>query len=91
MYPTAELCRTQQAIHRERARSSKLENVRLVAEKAAKAWGIEAHIAEQREARRVHVRETADLIAAQRHKAAIEMLYSPNENPDRGRSTGPAA
>ena len=35
MYPTAELCRSQQSHHRERARSFQLENVRSVANKAA--------------------------------------------------------
>ena len=89
MYPTAELCRSQQAFHRERARTTQLENVRMVAEKAAKAWGVEADIAEHREARRVQVRQTADLIAAQRQQAGVEMLYCPNENPDRGLSPGP--
>jgi len=52
MYPTAELCRSQQSYHRERARTSQLENVRSVANKAATAWGVEAEEAERRETRR---------------------------------------
>ena len=63
MYPTAELCRTQQAFHRERADSTLLENVRIVSNKAAIAWGVEAAIADDREARRLKTRLTADLMA----------------------------
>ena len=86
MYPTADLCRIQQAYHRERAETSLLENVRIVANKAAIAWGIEADAAEDREARRVRTRSTADLIAMQRQQAGIEMLVDADENADLGRA-----
>lgn len=84
MYPSATLCRSQQAYHRERARTALLGNVRMVADKAALAWGIEATAAEIREARRIHTRLTADLIAAAKQEAAPSIEASPNENPDRG-------
>ena len=81
MYPTAELCRSQQSFHRERARSSHLENVRSVANKAAIAWGVEAEEAERREERREQTKLIAGLIAA-RKQAAAAPLY-PSQNPDR--------
>ncbi|MES2496558.1 MAG: hypothetical protein V4618_10605 [Pseudomonadota bacterium] len=56
MYPSATLCRAQEAIHLDRANGSALENVRAIAVKAAKAWGIEALAAEAREARGESVR-----------------------------------
>lgn len=80
MYPTAELCRTQQAIHLDRAHASALENVRAIAAKAAKAWGVEAIAAEAREARseRVRLHRLAHPVATR----PIEHYFS--ENPDRG-------
>ena len=45
-------CRIQENVQRDRAANAALENIRLVAEKAAKAWGTVALSAEQREARR---------------------------------------
>lgn len=51
MYPTATLCRAQEALHRDRANASNLVNVRAVATRAAAAWGIEALAAEARERR----------------------------------------
>ena len=70
MYPTAGLCRSQQSYHRERARTSQLDNVRSVADKAATAWGIEAEDAERRETRREQTRRIAGLIAAPKQAAA---------------------
>lgn len=66
MYPSVTLCRTQEAIHLDRASGSTLENVRAVAAKAAKAWGIEAVAAEQREARseRMRLHRLAHPVAA---------------------------
>jgi hypothetical protein len=80
MYPSVTICRTQEAIHLDRARSATLENVRAVAAKAAKAWGMEALAAEQREVRSERVRL---------HRLAHAPLDSPaadyfSENPDRG-------
>jgi hypothetical protein len=78
MYPSAELCRAQQAFQLSRAAAASLGNVRSIAEKAAAAWGVEAGVADDRErryARRVQIREA--------HEQA-ELLLS--ENPDRGRA-----
>lgn len=74
MYPTAELCRSQQSYHRERARSSQLENVRSVANKAAIAWGVEAEEAERREARREQTKLIAHLIAARKQAAVAPSI-----------------
>ena len=80
MYPTAELCRSQQSYHRERARTSQLENVRSVANMAAIAWGVEAEGAERRETRREQTKLIAGLIVAPKQAAA--MLLVSSENPD---------
>lgn len=50
------LCRVQETYQRDRAASAKLENVRLVADRAAKAWEVEALAAEERDARREKTR-----------------------------------
>jgi len=83
MFPSATLCRSQQAYHRERAETALLDNVRNVASKAALAWGKEAEFAEHREARRVRTREVADLIASGKMEAMDEADSFPSENPDR--------
>jgi len=76
-------CRMQENVQRDRATNAKLQNVRLVAGKAAKAWDAVALAAEQREARRERTRIIADIKAFQNQPAAIEdRLLS--ENPDRG-------
>ena len=49
---TADFCRAQEALQRERAASSMLENVRLTAVKAALAWQYQAALAEKMEAKR---------------------------------------
>lgn len=76
MYPSATLCRSQQALQLNRAASATLDNVRSIAERAAAAWGVEAGLAEDRERRHektLRVREA-------REEAAREL----SENPDRG-------
>ena len=83
MYPSATLCRSQQAYHLKRAETSLLDNVRTVANKAALAWSKEAEAAELREARRVRTREIADLIASGKLKATDDTDDDPSENPDR--------
>lgn len=78
MYPSAELCRAQQALQLSRAAAASLSNVRSIAEKAAAAWAIEASVADDRErryAKRVQIREARE---------QAELLLS--ENPDRGRA-----
>jgi hypothetical protein len=84
MYPSSTLCRTQEQFHRERAASTTLENVRLIATSAAAAWGLEAAAAEKREARGVKTRALADLLAAQKLEAAEARERGLSENPDRG-------
>lgn len=80
MYPTATLCRTQEAIHLDRASGAILENVRTIAAKAAKAWGTEAIAAEEREARGERVR----LYRLAHPPTARPSDYHVSENPDRG-------
>lgn len=84
MYPSSTLCRTQEEFHRARAASATLENVRAVAASAAAAWRQEAVAAERREARGVRTRAVAELIAAQKARAAEEAERGFSENPDRG-------
>jgi hypothetical protein len=49
---TSSKCRTQEAVQRDRAANASLDNVRIIAERAANAWANEAIEAERREARR---------------------------------------
>lgn len=55
MYPSADLCRSQQALQLRRASDAELDNVRRIAEKAAAAWGVEAGLADDRERRQANV------------------------------------
>lgn len=83
MQPTAQHCRTQQALQLNRAADATLGNVRSVAERAAAAWGVEADLAEGRELRyanRIRIRESRE---------QSDLLLS--ENPDRGRADGDVA
>jgi hypothetical protein len=74
-------CRTQEIVQRDRANSASLDNVRIIAERAAAAWGCEALLAEKREAR--HLRAAA--LAAKRDLANSDREESPfSENPGRG-------
>jgi hypothetical protein len=86
MYPSADLCRVQEAFQRRRAESAPLGNVRTIAQKAAAAWAAEALYAEGREQRQAQVRAfRANEIDKQR--AACEQLdIASSENPDRGRA-----
>lgn len=76
MYPSATLCRSQQAFQLARAAAATLGNVRSIAEKAAAAWGVEAKIADGRERR--HAKTVLGRLA--KEQAAREF----SENPDRG-------
>jgi hypothetical protein len=60
--PSSILCRAQEAHHRDRAAGTQLANVRMVAERAASAWGVEALIAEKRERRHIQTVLTAACI-----------------------------
>ena len=70
MYPSATLCRAQEAFHRDRAAGTPLENVRAIASAAALAWGQEAVAAERREARGVRTRAIAEARAAEAAEVA---------------------
>jgi hypothetical protein len=52
MASTSTFCRAQEALQNERAANARLENVRIIATRAALAWGREAALAEQRETKR---------------------------------------
>jgi hypothetical protein len=80
---TSRLCRAQEAAQRERAASTALENVRIVAERAALAWNRAAIVAEQREARRARTRAIAEIGSLQEQRSD-EDDPSFSENPDRG-------
>lgn len=77
-------CRMQETVQRDRAAKAILENIRVVAENAAKAWGAVALSAEQREARRERTRIIADMAALQNEPAPSEEDRLLSENPDRG-------
>ena len=79
MYPSASLCRAQEAHHRDRAAETPLENVRVIAINAALAWGLEARSAERREAR-----NSRSLAGRQAREARNERDRLFSENPDRG-------
>lgn len=76
MYPSADLCRSQQAFQLGRAAQASLVYVRTIAEKAAAAWGIEAGLADERERRQA---KTAGI--RQARECADRAM---SENPDRG-------
>jgi hypothetical protein len=89
MAMTSEFCRAQEALQRGRAAETSLDNVRLVATRAAVAWEREAIMAESREAKRE--RENA-LPEAASPSEDIEDLEDDifSENPDRGLAPEPA-
>lgn len=81
---TSDQCRAQEAIQWERARIEPLENVRIVALRAAIAWGHEATAAEQREARKRRTRAIAEIMQVQQQRSDNRDIRSFSENPDRG-------
>jgi len=84
MYPSADLCRVQEALQRRRAENAPLGNVQTIALKAAAAWGAEALVAEGREERQAQVRlfRAGEL---ERQRLAHDQLdRGISENPDRG-------
>ncbi len=79
MTATSLFCRTQQALHHERAATAPLANIRAIAKTAAAAWGREATLAEQRERRAFdRALPTAGSLSEQREDSWF------SENPDRG-------
>jgi hypothetical protein len=82
---TSIMCRTQEAAQRARAANASLENVRIVAERAALAWAHEAGEAERREARRARARAVAEVASVKKQRSEDDdQMFS--ENPDRGLS-----
>ncbi|MFA7584867.1 MAG: hypothetical protein WCY11_01535 [Novosphingobium sp.] len=81
---TSDQCRAQEAIQWGRAQSEPLENVRIVALRAAIAWGHEATAAEQREARKRRTRAIAEIMQVQQQRSDDHDIRSFSENPDRG-------
>lgn len=86
MYPSADLCRIQEAFQRRRAENAPLGNVRTIAHNAAAAWGAEALYAEGREQRQAQLRAVlADQIGKE-PSACDQLDLASSENPDRGRA-----
>lgn len=81
---TSDQCRAEEAIQWERAQSEPLENVRIVALRAAIAWGHEATAAEQREARKRRTVAIAEMMQVQRQRTDDDDRRTFSENPDRG-------
>src|SRR3546814_19529385 len=77
------LCRTQEALQRERAAGASLDNVRTQAIRAATAWGREAALAERLEQNRAASRSGAKTVVRTIHvrdeQSEFRILY---ENPD---------
>jgi len=81
---SSNFCRMQETNQRDRAAHAKLENVRIIAARAATAWGVEALSAERREGRRERTRIIADMAALQNERLPSEEDRLLSENPDRG-------
>ena len=79
MHISSTLCREQEAVQRQRAATALLENVRLVAERAAAAWRVEAEAAEHREKRQARLAGALGVEQTQDQRNAWS-----SENPDRG-------
>ena len=86
MYPSADLCRVQEAFQRRRAESAPLGNVRTIAQKAAAAWAAEALYAEGREQRQAQVRAFRTNEIGKERAACDQLDVASSENPDRGRA-----
>jgi hypothetical protein len=83
MHPPSTLCRAQEAHYRSRADGASLDNVRVVAERAATAWAREAVVAERREARRSQEDTFASpSLSVPGPPDEVDRAHS--ENPDRG-------
>ncbi|ARR52392.1 hypothetical protein HY78_02415 [Rhizorhabdus wittichii DC-6] len=76
-------CRVQEIYQRDRAANAMLNNIRIVADRAASAWGAEALVAERREVRRERLRVVADIAALENEQALDEEDGLFSENPDR--------
>lgn len=81
---SAEKCRAQVAIELARASQSPLENVRLIAQRSATAWGAQVLLAEARERRRERTRVAAFCLVQERERVEGLDWHAECENPDRG-------
>lgn len=81
---TSTFCREQEAFQRNRAASAVLDNVRVVASRAAAAWAYEALAADRREASRERLRMIACIAAVEVERPGDREEAGQNENPDRG-------
>ncbi|TNE33226.1 MAG: hypothetical protein EP350_04635 [Alphaproteobacteria bacterium] len=84
MFPSSALCRAQEIIQRNRSANADLANVRILAGKAAAAWGKEAAFAEQRERRKGRVKPAETGISVRQANTNAMSELSVSENPDRG-------
>lgn len=82
MEPSSAICRAQEALHRHRAATAALPNVRLSSERAAVAWGREALCADRREERQEASRRLKRRDLIEREQLRNAQAFS--ENPDRG-------
>lgn len=80
MAHTSAFCLAQEALHRDRAAGTNLDNVRIIAESAAAAWAREAVLALRREGKLGG--EDRLPAAASLSEEAEDAAFS--ENPDRG-------
>lgn len=83
---TSAHCRAQETYHRDRAACATLDNIRIVAQRAAKAWEREALLAERFEAGRNRQLVIAEISSVERSRVHDEDEWSSSENPDRGRA-----
>lgn len=82
MQPSVTLCRAQEAVHRAKAQTATLANVRRLALSSAAAWLKVGDEAEKRDRRHQLTKErAAQLIAT---KAFLRLDAEASENPDRG-------
>ena len=84
MRPSSAHCRAQEAAQRDRAAETTLDNVRIIAEKAADAWGREALSAEEREQRQFQANAKTKAAQVQSSESNEKHDRSLSENPDRG-------
>jgi hypothetical protein len=82
--PSSALCRAQEAYQRSRATGAVLANVRMIAEKAATAWNIEALVAEKREQRQDQTRRIGAHLLEEKQESREQHDRLFSENPDRG-------
>lgn len=83
MQPSSTLCRDREAHHHALARTTTLDNVRLVANAAAAAWAKEGVTAGLREDRKLRTRAFAEAHTGPGEPPRAEFREL-SENPDRG-------